>query len=91
MLPGVRRKITVADLPPPNESRSASNGPNIVQRPAGASLHVPAGFKIEEYASGLRDPRFLLTAPNGDIFVTESRADQIKVMRDTDGDGKPET
>jgi glucose/arabinose dehydrogenase len=60
-------------------------------RPRDAQLHVPDGFRIEEYAAGLRDPRVLLTAPNGDIFVTESRANQIKVMRDKDGDGKPET
>src|SRR5207249_1214826 len=26
----------------------------------------------------------------GDIFVTESRANQIKVLRDTNGDGKPD-
>src|SRR4029077_7141555 len=39
------------------------------------------GFKIDMLASGFRDPRFLLTAPNGDIFVVESRADQIKVIR----------
>ncbi|MEO5753760.1 MAG: sorbosone dehydrogenase family protein [Chthoniobacterales bacterium] len=89
--PGTRRKITVADLPPPNETRSASNGPTVVSRPAGAQLHVPAGFKIEEYASGFRDPRVLLAAPNGDIFVSESRADQVKVVRDKDGDGKPDT
>ena len=88
--PGVRRKITVADLPPPNNTRSADNGPTVVARPSDAQLHVPAGFKIEEYASGFRDPRFLLTAPNGDIFVTESRADQIKVLRDSNGDGKPD-
>ncbi|HEY1771499.1 MAG TPA: PQQ-dependent sugar dehydrogenase [Chthoniobacterales bacterium] len=80
--PGVRRKITVADLPPPGATRSADNGPNIVERPAGAQLHVPPGFKVEQYASGFRDPRFLLTAPNRDTFITESRVDQIKVMRD---------
>jgi glucose/arabinose dehydrogenase len=88
--PGVRRRITIADLPPPNASRSASNSPDIVSRPRGAQLQVPTGFKIEQYAVGFRDPRVLLTAPNGDIFVSESRADQIKVMRDKDGDGKPE-
>jgi glucose/arabinose dehydrogenase len=80
--PGVRRKITVADLPPPGATRSADNGPNIAERPAGAQLHVPPGFKVEQYASGFRDPRFLLTAPNRDTFITESRVDQIKVMRD---------
>ncbi|MGI8889659.1 MAG: PQQ-dependent sugar dehydrogenase [Chthoniobacterales bacterium] len=89
--PGVRRKITVADLPPPNQTRSASNSPRVVARPSGAQLHVPAGFKIEEYAANFEDPRVLLTAPNGDIFVTESRANQIKVMRDQDGNGKPDT
>lgn len=88
--PGVRRQITVADLPPPNDTRSANNGPSEVPRPVGAQLHVPAGFQIEEYAAGFRDPRFLLTAPNGDLFVVESRANQIRVCRDTNGDGKPE-
>ena len=88
--PGVRRKITVADLPPPNETRSANNGPDIVARPPGAQLHVPAGFRVEEYARGFRDPRVLLTAPSGDIFVVESGADEIKVLRDRDGNGRPE-
>jgi glucose/arabinose dehydrogenase len=88
--PGVRRQLSVADLPPPNEENSANNGPTVVARPAGAQLHVPAGFKIEEYASGFRNPRFLLPAPNGDLFVTESRANQIKVLHDTNGDGKPD-
>ena len=88
--PGVRRKITVADLPEPNSSQSANNSPREVKRPENAQLRVPPGFKIEEYASGFRDPRFLLAAPNGDIFVTESRADQIKVLRDTNLDGKPD-
>ena len=40
--------------------------------------------------SGFRDPRFLLTAPNGDIFVVESRANRIKTLRDTKGSGKPD-
>ena len=88
--PGVRRKLTVDDLPPPNATKSASNGPTVVDRPPGAQLHVPPGFKIEQYAAGFRDPRVLLTAPNGDIFVSESRANQIRVLRDKDGNGKPD-
>ena len=85
--PGVRRKITAADLPPPNQSESADNGPHVVRRPDGAELHAPPGFKAEQIASGLRNPRFLLTAPNGDIFITESRAGRIEVMHP---DGKIE-
>ena len=48
------------------------------------------GSKSNCTPTGFRDPRFLLSAPNGDIFVVESRANQIKVLRDTNGDGKPD-
>jgi glucose/arabinose dehydrogenase len=88
--PRVQRKITVADLPPPTSNILAINPPRVASRPADAQPQVPPGFKIELYASGFRDPRFLLNAPNGDIFVIESRANQIKVLRDTNGDGKPD-
>src|SRR5205823_6875955 len=89
-LPGVRHKITVPDLPPPSSNILAINPPRVARRPPDAQPQVLPGFKIELYASGFRDPRFLLTAPNGDIFVVESRANQIKVLRDTSGDGKPD-
>jgi len=79
--PGARRKIAVNDLPSPGSNVLAINPPRVVSRPPGAELGVPSGFKVDIYASGFRDPRFLLTAPNGDVFVTESRVNQIKVVR----------
>ena len=88
--PGVRRRITVNDLPPPSSNVLAINRARVVERPGGAQPQVPPGFKIELYAEGFRDPRYLLTAPNGDIFVAESRANQIKVLRDSKGSGKPD-
>src|SRR5262249_11255134 len=88
--PGIMRRITVQDLPPPSSNALAINRARVVDRPANAQPKVPPGFKIELYASGFRDPRFLLSAPNGDIFVVESRANQIKVLRDSDGDDKPD-
>src|SRR5205814_10163220 len=88
--PGVTRKITVQDLPPPSSNVLAINRARVVDRPPDAQPKVPPGFKIELYAAGFPDPRFLLTAPTGDIFVVESRANQIKVLRDTNGDGKPD-
>src|SRR5437867_2738815 len=88
--PGVRRKITVADLPPPSSNILSINRARVVNRPADAQLRVLPGFKIELYAEGFRDPRFLLTAPNGEIFVVESRANQIKVLRETKGSDKPD-
>jgi glucose/arabinose dehydrogenase len=88
--PGVRRKITVDDLPKPFDSPSAKNQPRVVKRPEGAWPKVPEGFKVEEFATGLTNPRVIMTAPNGDIFVAESAAGRVKVFRDSDSDGKPE-
>jgi glucose/arabinose dehydrogenase len=89
--PGVRRKITIADVPPPFAAESANNGPRVVERPAGAQLHAPSGFKVQEYVSGFRNPRFLLTAPNDDIFVTESETNEIKMLRGTNANGRPDS
>ena len=89
--PGVKHRVDLGELPPAYATNSAVNGPKLVKRPEDAQLHVPKGFKIEEYAKGLQNPRYLLTAPNGDIFVAETGANKIKVLRDSKGDGKPET
>ncbi len=88
--PGVRRKITVADLPPAYATGSSTNGPKIVPRPEGATLKVPPGFAVEQFASGLPNPRLLRVAPNGDIFVALSEPGKLCVMRAADGAGKPD-
>jgi glucose/arabinose dehydrogenase len=87
--PGVRRKITVQDLPPPGATPSADNFAPVIQRPPGAKLKVPAGFKVAEFARGLDRPRLIRAAPNGDIFVAESHAGKIAVLRAPDGAAKP--
>jgi glucose/arabinose dehydrogenase len=87
--PGVRRKITVADLPPPYATESVDNGPDLIERPAGAQLKVPPGFKVEQFAGGLENPREIRVAPNGDIFVAESMPGRIVVMRAADGASHP--
>ena len=51
---------------------------------------APQGFKVGEFATGLNNPRKIATAPNGDVFVAESEPGRIRVLRDADGDGKPE-
>src|SRR5438045_2243920 len=88
--PGVRHKFTVEDLPAPYAMKSADNSLREVRRPAGAEPRVPPGFKIVQFASGFSYPRYLLTAPNGDIFVTESNENSVKILRDSNGDGKPD-
>jgi glucose/arabinose dehydrogenase len=88
--PGVRRKITVDDLATPYATPSANNRPKLVSRPEGAWPQVPEGFEVTEFATGLKEPRVIVRAPNGDLFLAESRANRIRVLRDADGDGKPE-
>ncbi len=83
--PGVRRKITVADLPPPFATESAGNDPHVVPRPSGAALKVPPGFVIDEFASGLDHPREVRVAPNGDLFISESSSGRIRLLRAPDG------
>jgi len=88
--PGKFRKITVKDLPVPHASPSADNGPEIVPRPADAWPRAPQGFKVEQYATALENPRLLRTAPNGDIFLAESDPGRIRLFRGLTSDGKPE-
>jgi glucose/arabinose dehydrogenase len=94
--PGVRRKVTIDDLATPYDTPSAKNQPKVVKRPEGAWPKAPEGFKVEEFATGLSNPRVIMTAPNGDIFLAESRPGRgqqgrIKVLRDADSNGKPES
>jgi glucose/arabinose dehydrogenase len=88
--PGVRRRITPRDMPAPKATRSAANFSHVVARPPGALPRVPPGFRVAEFAGGFNEPRIIVTAPNGDIFVAESRANRIRILRDADGDGNPE-
>ena len=43
------------------------------------------------FAEGLSGPRIIRVAPNGDIFVAETRAGRVRVLRAADGAAKPGT
>ncbi|HEV2619582.1 MAG TPA: sorbosone dehydrogenase family protein, partial [Acidobacteriaceae bacterium] len=108
--PGVRHKITVADLPAPYATPSSNNQPHVVPRPADAWPVAPAGFKVTLYAGGdttpmqradnvehmtrskgtFTEPRLLTVAPNGDLFVADSGAGELIVLRGAGADGKAE-
>ena len=87
--PGTVRRITAQDLPAPYATDSANNGPDIVSRPPDAWPKAPAGFRVQQYASGLDNPRLLRTAPDGDIFLAESSSGNVRVFRGITDDGKP--
>ena len=86
--PGVKRKITVADLPQPYATPSANNAAAISPRPDGVWPQTLPGFKVEQFATGLDNPRLMRLAPNGDIFLAESTPGKILVFRGIDAEGK---
>jgi glucose/arabinose dehydrogenase len=89
--PGVVHRIAADTLPAPFATRSASGFASVVARPARASPHVPDGFAVSLFTSGLEQPRVMRTAPNGDVFLAESGAGRLRVMRAPDGAAKPAT
>ena len=69
-------------LPPPFSTKSAGNGPSGAKPPAGFLPTVPAGFHVNVFAGEFKEPRFLTTAPNGDIFVADTGGNEVVVLRD---------
>lgn len=79
--PGVRRLIRPNDLPKPYVTKSASNSAGLAERPADTKPKLPPGFSAELIASGIDNPRVVRVAPNGDLFVADSDANQVRVYR----------
>lgn len=59
-------------LPAPYATPSADNGPHVIPRPAGAQLHVPAGFSIDVYAENFERPRYMIMGPGGELLLTDA-------------------
>jgi len=86
--PGVRRLLTLADMPAAQTTASAQNSADKTNGiPDGARPKVPPGFQIEMVASGIKNPRAMRLAPNGDIFIADSMANQVLVYRPGTGGG----
>jgi glucose/arabinose dehydrogenase len=71
-----------AKLPAPYATPTVTNPPKVVGRPSGAQLKVPQGFEIEEYSTDFNTPRFMYTAPGGEILVSDSSAGTVYVLVD---------
>ncbi len=80
-------RINVAQLPVPYHTRSASNSPQVAEIPASPTLKVPAGFSVNVFADNLDRPRWLALTPSGDVLVTQTRENRIRLLGDRDGDG----
>src|SRR2546430_17352786 len=74
-------------LPAPFATKSAGNAPEAAKPPAGFLPTVPKGFRVNVFATNFKYPRWLTIAPNGDIFLADSGAGEIVVMRDLKNTG----
>src|SRR5690349_4167765 len=80
---------TSVKLPPPFATPSSRNNPRVVEKPDGARLQVPAGFSVDEYASGLEHPRIMIYGPGGELLVTESVPNgRVSILSDRNNDFK---
>ena len=88
--PGTHHRIDPQDLPSPQAEQSVRNISQVVPRPKGAMPQVMPGFAIAPYTDGLTGPRTIRIAPNGDIFVAETPAGRIRLLRPGKDGGAPE-
>jgi len=106
--PGVRHKITLADLPEPKPEEAVNNTAHIIAKPKDAWPIAPPGFKVTLYAGGdttpmqradnkeqmqlsggtFTEPRLIRTAPNGDLFLADSGAGTLFVLRGVGPNGR---
>ncbi len=74
--------LSAAALPAPEKPGDLD--PINFTRQLGVVPSAPPGFHVTEFASGIRNPRLLVVAPNGDVFVASSGDGTIMLLRDVD-------
>lgn len=79
--PGRVHYVDGANLPEPYSTGSENNRSRTVPPPPGTLPVAPAGFSVNVFAKGLSGPRRMITAPNGDILLSEPWAGRIRVLR----------
>ena len=77
------------NLPPPFATPSSNNRPQVIDRPGGAKLQLPAGFTIEDYATGFEKPRYMVQDSAGHILLTDSITDGSVYVLEKGLDPKP--
>lgn len=83
-------EITLADLPEPYATDSASNSPNVIPVPDNPILQVPPGFRVNLFADDLPSVRWMTVTPEGDVLAVQSKQNKITLLQDKDSDGVAE-
>ena len=76
------------ELPAPFATPSAAKRSKVVGWPADGAPRPLQNFRVSAFARGLKEPRWLLVLPNGDVLVAESAAGRVTLLRDPHHEGK---
>ncbi len=69
------------NLPAPYATESVAVFSNVIGWPDGKTPIAPKGFTVTKFADGLRNPRWIYVAENGDIFIAESSTEKNTVSK----------
>jgi glucose/arabinose dehydrogenase len=78
MSAGIAQKSTSGKLPDPYATKSSTNFCKVIGWNNKMPL-APKGFKVERYADGFNNPRWMYVLPNGDVLVAETNKDHTVV------------
>ncbi|MBC3540244.1 PQQ-dependent sugar dehydrogenase [Rufibacter sediminis] len=67
---------TAPQLPAPYATESVKNYSKVIGWPADKLPQAPPSFTVNKFADGLRNPRWIYVAPNGNIFVSEAETEK---------------
>ena len=81
--------IKPESLPKPYATDSSRNFPRVIKALDDAKLSLPTGFSATVFAEGeFKNPRWLIEGENGDLFLSDARANAVYLLRDSNKDGK---
>jgi len=55
-----------------------------------AGIKAPPGFRVDVFAKDLKNIRIIAVAPDGTIYVSRRDQGDVLMLKDADGDGKPD-
>jgi len=64
------------NLPAPDTNAAKTKFSKVIGWPENKTPVAPEGFSVTKYASGLKSPRNIYAAPNGDIFIVLSNSER---------------
>ncbi|WAC42121.1 hypothetical protein [Pedobacter sp. SL55] len=85
--------VDTLNLPSPDTTASKNNFSKVIDWPANKMPVAPEGFVVSKFADGMKSPRNIVIAPNGDILVALSnseRSTKEKIANAISGKAKSE-